>query len=300
MGRVLLIIGAVVGGLVFAFGALGLILAFAQPDAHQSDEVVGSIFIMAVGAIVAAPCIFFAFRLGRRSAQLWQPGGALPTGSAGADLQAGYLAWFAWCQQTLGGDAVSLHAATMAAMAGAAAGNQTGAASAEAARQANRIATLGVVPLAPTQAKVRLLSRIGASTVGMLEPSERVVVSFWGMSRTRQAQLWALAFGAIGSIVAASQTGAIFVTVTDRRVIALRGGQFGGLANQVALIEPRSTVSVKFQRALLTLPRTFTLTGLDGKSVSIRVPKSWRPEAEMALAQLAPSPGQVSSAGIIR
>lgn len=64
MRRVLLIVGAVAGGLVFAFGALGLILAYAQPDANQSDEVVGSIFFMVVGAIVAAPCIFFAFRLG--------------------------------------------------------------------------------------------------------------------------------------------------------------------------------------------------------------------------------------------
>jgi hypothetical protein len=299
VGRVLLIIGAVVGGLVFAFGALGLTLAFTQPDAHQSDEVVGSIFFMVVGAIVAAPCIFFAYTLGRRSVQPWQPGGALPTGSPSADLQASYLSWFAWCQQALGGDSISLHSATMAAMTGAAAGSQTGAASTEAARQANRIAALGAVPMAPSQAKVRLLSRIGASTIGLLEPSERVVVSFWGMSRTRQAQLWSLAFGAIGGIIAASQTGAVFVTVTDRRVIALRGGQFGGLANQVALIEPRSTVSAKFPRGLFAL-RTFSLMGLDGKSVSIRVPKAWRPEAEMALQLLAPSVGQVGNVGIIR
>src|SRR6266851_1698160 len=72
MGRVLLIIGAVVGGLVFAFGVLGLILAITQPDAQQSDEIVGSIFFMVVGALVAAPCTFFAFRFGRRSAP-WQP-----------------------------------------------------------------------------------------------------------------------------------------------------------------------------------------------------------------------------------
>jgi hypothetical protein len=288
-----------VGGLILAFGALGLILAFAQPDAHQSDEVVGAIFIMVAGAIVATPCVFFAFRLGRRTAQPWQPGSALPTGSPSADLKASYLTWFAWCQQTLGGDAVSLHAATMAAMTGAASGNQTGAASAEAARQSARLAALGAMPSVPKAGKVQMLSRIGASTVGLLEPSERVVVSFWGMSRTRQAQLWSLAFGAIGGIIAASQTGAMFVTVTDRRVIALRGGQFGGLANQVALIEPRSTVSAKFPRSLLAL-RTFTLTGLDGRSVSIRVPKVWRPEAQMALELLAPAVGQVGSVGIIR
>src|SRR5713226_4830441 len=164
MGRVLLIIGAVVGGLVLAFGTLGLILAYAQPDANQSDEIVGSIFIMVVGAIVAAPCIFFALRLGSRSARPWQPGGALPMGSPSADLQASYLTWFAWCQQTLGGDAVSLHAATTAALAGGATGNPTGAASAEAAGQANRLAALGAMQAAPSAAKVRMLSRIGAST----------------------------------------------------------------------------------------------------------------------------------------
>src|SRR5712664_1857349 len=183
MGRVLLIIGAVVGGLVFAFGVLGLILAITQPDAQQSDEIVGSIFFMVVGALVAAPCTFFAFRLGRRSAP-WQPGGALPMGSPGADLQASYLSWFAWCQQTLGGDPVSLHAATMAALAGGAAGNPTAAASAEAARQATRLAAMGVVPAAPSAGKVKMLSRIGASTVGRLEPSERVLVSFIGANRS--------------------------------------------------------------------------------------------------------------------
>ena len=116
MGRVLLIIGAVVGGLVLAFGTLGLILAYAQPDANQSDEIVGSIFFMVVGAIVAAPCTFFAYRLGRRSGQPWSPSGSPALATPGADVQQSYLAWFAWCQQALGGDAVSLHAATMAAI----------------------------------------------------------------------------------------------------------------------------------------------------------------------------------------
>jgi hypothetical protein len=220
VGRVLLIIGAVVGGLVFAFGVLALILAFAQPDAHQSDEVVGSIFFMVVGALVAAPCIFFAFRMGRRTAP-WQPGGALPTGSPGADLQASYLSWFAWCQQTLGGDAVSLHAATMAALAGGAAGNPTAAASAEAARQSTRLAASGAMASAPNKSQVRMLARIGASTAGLLEPSERVLVSFWGENRSVGLQMAWLLFGVIGRTIAATSTGAVFVTVTDRRVIAL-------------------------------------------------------------------------------
>ena len=298
MGRILLIIGAVVGGLVIAFGVLALIGTATMPNPDPAGYY-GSFLFIGVGAAIATPCIFFARRLGRRRTP-WQPGGALPTGSPSADLQASYLSWFAWCQQALGGDAVSLHAATMAALAAGASGNPTAAASAEAGRQASRIAAQGVAPTTPNQAKVRLLSRIGASTVGLLEPSERVVVSFWGLSRTRQAQLWGLAFGTIGGIIAASQTGAAFVTLTDRRVIVLRGGQFGGLANQVALIEPRSTVSAKMKKPLLTVFRTFTLTGLDGKSVSISVPKSWRPEAEMAFALLAPSVGQVGSVGIIR
>jgi hypothetical protein len=186
MGRVLLIIGAVVGGLVFAFGTLGLILAFAQPDAQQSDEVVGSIFFMVVGAIVAAPCIYFA------------RGAPVP----GAELRQSYLAWFGWCQQVLGGDAISLHARVM-------------------------------------------------------------------------------------------------VTVTDRRVIAVGQSLLGGLANKVAVIEPRSTVSVKFPKGIFG--RTmFSLKGQEGGSVEIIVPRPWRREAEMALELLAPSTGQLGSAGIIR
>src|SRR5713226_2968399 len=298
MGRVLLIIGAVVGGLVFAFGVLGLILAITQPDAQQSDEIVGSIFFMVVGALVAAPCTFFAFRLGRQSAP-WQPGGALSMGSPGAGVQQSYLAWFAWCQQTLGGDAISLHAATMAAMAAGPAGNPTAAASAEGARQSARLAASGVMPAAPNGAKVRMLSRIGASTAGLLEPSERVLVSFWGENRSVGLQMAWLLFGVIGRTIAATSTGAVFVTVTDRRVIALIGGQWSGLANQIGLIEPRSTVSAKYPKGLLWRG-TFTLIGVGGGSVSMHVAGAWRPEAEMAFAMLAPSAGQVGSVGVIR
>src|SRR5260370_15348919 len=229
MGRVLLIIGAVVGGLIFAFGVLGLILAFAQQDAQQSDEIVGSIFFMVVGAIVAAPCTFFAFRLGRRSVQPWSPGGSPALGTPGADVQQSYLAWFAWCQQTLGGDAASLHAATMAAMAAGAAGNPTAAASAEAARQSARLAASGVLPAAPNGAKVRVLSRIGASTAGLLEPSERVLVSFWGENRSTGLQMVWFFFVVIARTIAASRVVAVFVTVTDRRVKDLVCRRFGGL-----------------------------------------------------------------------
>ncbi len=298
MGRVLLIIGAVVGGLVLAFGTLGLILAYAQPDANQSDEIVGSIFIMVVGAAVAAPCIFFAYRLGRRSAQPWSPSGSPALATPGADVQQSYLAWFAWCQQALGGDAVSLHAATMAAMAAGAAGNPTAAASAEAARQANRLAALGAMPAAPSAGKVKRLSGIGASAVGLLQPSERVLVSLLGMSQPRSAQLWTFALGVIGSVIGALQMTEVFVTITDRRIIAVSRGVFGG-PHQIVLVEPRSTVSATSKKRLFGNLK-FSFKGVTGESVSITVPRPWRLEAMMALDLLAPPVGQAGSIGIIR
>ncbi len=299
MGRVLLIIGAIVGGLLFVLYTLVLISVIVQPDANQSDEVVGSIAFMVIGAAVAAPCTFFAYRMGRRSAQPWSPGGSPALATPGAGVQQSYLAWFAWCQQALGGDAVSLHAATMAAMTTGAAGNPTAAASAEAARQSARLAALGVMPPAPNAAKVRMLSRIGASTAGLLEPSERVLVSFWGENRSTGLQMAGLLFGVIGRTIAASSMGAVFVTVTDRRVIAVIGGQFSGLASRIGLIEPRSAVSAKFRKVLFGRG-AFSIQGLGDTSVAMNVPRGWRPEAEMALQLLAPSVGQAGSIGVIR
>jgi hypothetical protein len=144
-----------------------------------------------------------------------------------------------------------------------------------------------------------MLSRIGASTVGLLEPSERVLVSFWGENRSVGLQMAGLLFGVIGRTIAASSTGAVFVTVTDRRVIAVIGGLFGGLASRIGLIEARSTVSAKFRKVLFGRG-AFSINGLGGASVAMNVPHAWRPEAEMALALLAPSPGQVGSVGVIR
>src|SRR5712691_1595651 len=299
MGRVLLIIGAVAGWLLFALFTVVLISVIVQPDANQSDEVVGSIAFMVIGAAVAAPCTFFAYRMGRRRAQPWSPGGSPALATPGADVQQSYLAWFAWCQQALGGDAVSLHAATMAAMAAGAAENPTAAASAEAARQSARLAASGVMPPAPNAAKVRMLSRIGASTAGLLEPSERVLVSFWGENRSTALQMAWLLFGVIGRTIAATSTGAVFVTVTDRRVIAVIGGQFSGLASRIGLIEPRSTVTARYPKGLFGRG-AFSIKGLGDTSVAMNVPRAWRPEAEMALQLLAPSVGQAGSIGVIR
>jgi hypothetical protein len=299
VGRVLLIIGAVLGWLLFVLYTVVLISAIVQPDSNQSDEVVGSIAFMAIGFAIAAPCTFFAYRMGRRSAQPWNPAGSPALATPGTDVQQSYLAWFAWCQQALPGDAISLHAATMAAMAAGAAANPTAAASAEAVRQSARLATSGAMPSVPNAGKVRMLSRIGASTAGLLEPSERVLVSFWGENRSTGLQMVWFFFGVIGRTIAASRMGAVFVTVTDRRVIALIGGQFGGLANRIALIEPRSTVSAKFRKAPFGRG-TFSLKGLGDASVAMNVPRGWRPEAQMALELLAPAVGQVGSVGIIR
>jgi hypothetical protein len=296
MGKVLLIIGAVVGVLIFLFGVLALIGTATTPNPDPAGYY-GSFLFMGVGAVIAAPCIFFTLRLRARSTPPWSQGGSSIVPTAGADLKQSYMAWFAWCQQALGGDAVSLHAATMAAVAGGAAGNPAGAASAEAALQARRIGMSGAAPAAPNAAKVRSLSQIGASTVGLLEPSERVLVSFRGLN---QPPMWlGLAFGSLGALIATSRTSQLFVTVTDRRVIAVSIGMLGGLANRIALIEPRSTVSAKFRKSILG-PLYVELKGQGGGSVRIAVQRHWRPEAMMALGLLAPSVGQAGSIGIIR
>jgi hypothetical protein len=294
MGRIVLIVFAVIGGLVFAFGALGVLIAATSPGPDQADTYTGAIFFIVVGAVIAVPCTFFAYRMTRRMPMPVGPSG-LPM--AAADLRQNYLQWFAWCQQALpGADAISLNAATMAAMSATAAGNPTDAATAEAARHANRIAVQGTMPAPPSAAKVKMLSRIGASTIGLLEPSERVLVSFYGQNL--QGRAWGAMFGAIGTVVSASQSGAVFVTVTDRRVIALIAGQYGGLANRVGLIEPRTSVSVKARKSLFG--RNLSLRGIGGGSVSMSLPRLWQPEAAIAAEMLAPSIGQVSAVGIIR
>jgi hypothetical protein len=289
MGRIVLIVFGVIGGLVLAFGALGVLIAATSPGPDQADTYTGAIFFIVVGAVIAVPCTFFAYRMTRRMPMPVGPSG-LPM--AAADLQQSYLQWFAWCQQALpGADVVSLHAATMAALAGGAA-----AATAEAARHGNRIGSMGTMPVPPKAAKVKMLSRIGASTIGLLEPPERVLVSFYGQNRSTQT--WGAMFGAIGTVVAASQSGAVFVTLTDRRIIALIAGQYGGLANRVGLIEPRTSVSVKARKSLFG--RNLSLKGIGGGSVSMSLPRMWQPEGAMAAEMLAPAIGQVSAVGIIR
>ena len=293
MGRILLIIGGVIGLIVFVVGVLVLITALTQPDINQSDEVIGAAVFIGVGLAIAAPCLFFAYRMTPRMGPAMQFGSAnLPPG--GADSQARYLQWFAWCQQAIGGDAVSLHAETMAAL--RAPDNPTAAASAEASSQASRFGASGALPVAPAPAKIKTLARIGASTLGLLEPSERVLVSFLGTNRSGGSLAAGAAFGAVGAAIAAGRSGAVFVTVTDRRVIALIAGAYGGLANNVALIESRATVSTKFSKGFLG-QRSFTIKGMGGGSVVAAVSKLWRPEAQIALELLTHA---MSPIGVIR
>jgi hypothetical protein len=299
MGRVLLIIGAVIGGLVLAIGVLGLIINATTPGPDQGSGYLGAFIIIFVGAVIAVPCTFFAYRITPKGLLGYGPAAQSGLPTPGADVQQRYRAWFTWCQQALaGGDAVSLHAATMAAMVPSAADNPTAAASAEAARHSNRVGSMGAMAAPPKAAKVKMLSRIGASTVGLLEPGERVLVSFYGVNRSMRNQMYGAAFGAIGQAIAAGQSGAVFVTVTDRRVIALGAGQFGGLANKVLLMEHRAGVAMKSKKFLLS--RTVSFKGLSGSSVSMTVPGLWRAEVEMAVQMLNPAMGSAGTVGVIR
>jgi len=294
MGRVVLIIGGVIGCIVVVLGVLFLILVVTQPDTNQSDEIVGFGIFTGIGLVIAAPCLFFAYRLTPQGVQGMRFGSAnLPPTAADAETR--YLQWFTWCQQAIGGDAVGLHAATMAAL--KAPDNPTAAASAEASRQAGRIGASGPMPPPPNAAKIKTLARIGASTLGLLEPSERVQVSFLGTNRSAGSVAARAAFGVVGAAIAASQSGAVFITVTDRRVIALIAGAYGGLAKNVAMIESRSTISAKFPKGVFGM-RPFNIRGLGGASVSATVSKPWRPEAAMAIELLAPS--AMTQIGVIR
>jgi hypothetical protein len=293
MGRILLIIGAIIGGLILAIGLLVVITALAQPDSNQSDEVFGGLLFVGVGLVIAAPCTFFAYRM-TRAVTPWA-GGSTSLAPAGPSAEQLYLQWFTWCQQAIGGDAITVHSATMAAL--RAPDDPTGAAQSEASRQAGQTGAAGVMPAPPGAAKVKLLARIGASTLGLLEPSERVLVSFVGRNTSAGTVAFGAAFGAIGVAIAASTSGSVFFTVTDRRVIALIAGTYSGLANKVALIDSRSTVTAKSSKRLFGT-RAFSLKGMQGGSVSAGVSRLWQPEAAMAFELIQPS--SVSQVGVIR
>ena len=293
--QILLIIGGIIGGLIFVLGVLELIVSATEPGPDQGIGYVLFGVVTFVGLAIAAPCFFFAYRMtptvafGMQSTSAGVP-------PAGANAEQRYLQWFTWCQQAIGGDAITLHAATMAAL--KAPDDPTGAAQSEASRQASRAGSAGAMPPPVKQAKVKTLARIAASTLGVLEPSERVLVSFSSTNRSPGAVAVGALFGVIGTAIAASSSGLVFVTVTDRRVIALIAGAYGGLANKVALADSRATVTAKFPKGLFGGRRPFSIKGMSGGSISAAVPRPWMPEALMAFELIQPS--SMSQIGMIR
>ena len=298
MGKVFLIIGAVLGGLILGFGALGLIGTLTDntlSSSDRSDGIYGSMFIMAVGLALFAPCLFFLVRSqsGNTLALMNQGmayGGAVagltPT-YAPVDMTSYYLQWFGWCRREISGNAIALHAATMAAMAAAGEGNSGD--SANAARQAAaRTSTLAEAQAQATKTptgKIRILARIGAATLPLLEPGERVGVSFHGTDR--QAQLWQTAFGVIGMLIAMSQRGSYYVTVTDRRLIALTGPQLSQMPNALSFAVPHSMVTEARFRGGLLGGGTFIIRRVDGGLTRIRLTRFFKSEGQAAQAMLA-------------
>ncbi len=303
-GRVLLIAGCVVGTLVAAFGALALLAGLTDQTLSSSDRndtVVGAVFILGVGLALLLPCAVLLIVLRPKpSLPIWQAGpyrpaappalpGAAPAAyiaPAQPDAIGTYLQWFGWCQREIGGDTIALHAAAMAALARAAAGDSAGAQ--QVARQSIQARPGGVAAGRPPKirgAKVKLLARIGAATLPLLEPGETVVVSLYGTDR--QAQMWQLAFGIIGYLISASQTGAYYVTVTDRRVLALTGPQLTKQPDRIAFLAPRSMVTgARFRRGVLA--DSFWLSRVTGEQNRLRLTRLWRPEAGYAEQVLAP------------
>jgi hypothetical protein len=298
--RVLLIIGSVVGGLVLGFGFLGLAITLSDntlSPSDRSDELNAAFLFIGVGVVVFVPCLFFAIRSGsgRTTRALLTQGAAgggsvygLATPYAPVDLAGSYVQWFGWCQREIGGSAIALNAATAAAMAQSAAGNSSGApgAARDAANKVNSMASAMSLPAKTPIGKIRQLSRIGAGTLPLLEQGERVIVSLYGIDR--QVQVWQTMFGAIGYLIAASQGGAYFVTVTDRRVIALTGPQLSATPRTLAFAVPRSMVSeVKFRRGMLW-SGTLTISRVDGGKTRLRLTRFFTGEGALAAQVLAP------------
>jgi hypothetical protein len=251
LGKVLLIVGTVIGGLILGFGLLALLGTVTDNTLSSrdfNDQVLGSILFMVIGATFFAPCLFFLIRSGSRNTlSLMAQGMPYGTGVAGlptapADLSSSYIQWFGWCQREIGGNAIALHAATLAAMTAASAGDSGGAAGV-ARRAAARVSSLASAQSQGTKtpaSKIRQLSRIGAATLPLLETGENVVVSLYGTDSS--SLIWRLLFGWIGMLISMGQGGAYYVTVTDRRVIALTGPQLTKMPTALAFAVPRSMV----------------------------------------------------------
>ena len=302
-GRVLLILGAVLGGIVVLFGLLGLIGSLTDSTMSPSDVrdgVIGSIFIIGVGLTIFVPCLaVLIFVRPKNNLPVWQPGGpymATPPGAAGPmsiaplaqapDLKNPYLEWFGWCQREIGGNAIVLNSATMAALSRGVAGDSSSAV--QAARRAAQTASSSAPPAQQRKvggAKVKLLARIGAATLPLLEPDETVIASLYGIDR--QPQMWHVAFGVIGYLIAASQSGAYYVTVTDRRVIVLSAPQLGGRPRALVFAVPRSMVTeVSYKQGIVR--DTLVIARVTDERNRIVVARMWRQEGLLVQHVLAP------------
>lgn len=133
--------------------------------------------------------------------------------------------------------------------------------------------------------KLRLLARIGSATLPLLEPGEHVLVSLYATDRS--AQMWQLAFGWIGYLVSASQGGAHYMTVTDRRVLMLSGPLLNLRPRVLDFAVPRSIVSATRYRSGI-LADSLTITRVTGEASRLRVARFWRPEGRLAEQLLAP------------
>ena len=302
MGKVFLIIGSVIGGLIVAFGILALIGTLTDntlSGSDRSDQISGSIFIMGVGLVLVLPCLFFVVRsrsdntlsLLNQGMEYGSGGAGLAAAYAPVDLHGSYIQWFGWCQREIGGNAIALHAATMAAMTEAGAGNagRAAAAARQAAARASALAGAQDQALKTPTGKIRQLARIGAGTLPLLEPAEKVIVAFYGTDR--QAQIWQSLFGIIGMLIAMSQQGAYYVTITDRRLIALTGSQLSGKPSAVAFVVPLSMVSGAKYRGGLLGGGTFSITRIVGGRTRLRLTRYWKREGAVAQNALAPGAG---------
>lgn len=305
MRKALLIIGVVGGSLVLLFGLLALLVGLTDTGPDRGDVIGGSIIFIGPGIAVLAPCLFFLIRTKPRTplpawtspAPMATASGALPQALAEGrppvpGLEKAYLEWFGWCSREIRGDALVLHAATMAALREAATG--TAGTAAESAHMMARM-TAGRSPAQPPRklgrAKLRQLSRVAAATLPLLEPGEQVQVSVVGLNQ-RRVMLWQLFLGVVGHLIAASQQGVYYLTVTDRRLIALIGSQFGGRPKTLAFAIARSMVAeVRWRRRIPWLAGALRVRRLDGGWTVAAVPRSWKLEAETAYRLLAPGAG---------
>ena len=291
--------GCVLGVLLFLLGVTGL--TYSQTDAalspaRRAEDIVLASLFMVTGLAMLVACIVGLRRkpVGAPSLQIgFQTLAAPPamTGSGApvtaapiADLTDLYTQWFEWCRREIGGDAISLHAATMAALRFASTGD-SGRAS-QAARQASTPGPRARV----RRLKVRLLARTAASTLPGLEPDEKVLVSLFGVDKEKSLR-WELALGWIGYLITNRQLRAYFLTVTDRRVIALLGMESDHRPQFLAFEVPRSAISeATYQNGIFY--DLLSISRVTGERTKLTVMRIWRGESALVQQLLAPGPTQ--------